>query len=100
MANKIKRFVTLAPINGRKSFGGKATAIEFEDGTIECKSYDTIVARIEKGVCSLTCGKDEHTKNPTNSAHFWPDPKVYSLTTKTHIRAFCDFYNVAVPSFK
>ena len=39
----------LTPINGRKSFYGKAVAIEKDDGTIELKSYNTIVAKIVNG---------------------------------------------------
>ena len=39
----------LKPTNNRKSFYGKATIIEREDGTIELKSYNTIVARIRNG---------------------------------------------------
>lgn len=33
----------LVPTNGRKSFGGKAKVIE-ENGVMQLKSYDTIVA--------------------------------------------------------
>lgn len=65
----------LKPINGRKSFYGKALAIEHEDGTIELRSYDTIVARIRNG-------KFERLWNG------------YSATTMNHINSFIDTFGI------
>lgn len=63
----------LTPINGRKSFYGKAKVIERDNGDIELMSYNTIVARIRNG----------------NFERLWGG---YSNTTITHINAFCDVY--------
>ena len=42
----------LKPINNRKSFYGKAEVIEKDNGDIELRSYNTIVARIKNGKTS------------------------------------------------
>jgi len=69
------RTFELKPQNGRKSFGGKAKVIETDD-KIQLKSYDTIVAQIDKQTNELTVnGK-------------------YSMTTNTHIKSFREFYSV------
>lgn len=67
------RIFELTPINGRKSFYGKAKAIERDNGDVELLSYDTIVARIREG-------KFERLWNG------------YSQTTMNHINAFLDVY--------
>ena len=65
----------LAPINGRKSFYGKATVIEKDDGSIELRSYNTIVARIRNG-------KFERLWNG------------YSQTTMNHINSFINAFGI------
>jgi aspartate ammonia-lyase len=63
----------LNPVNGRKSFYGKAIVIE-ENGISKLKSYDKIVAEYN------------HDDNYM---------KVYayhSITTLTHINSFLDYY--------
>jgi hypothetical protein len=68
--------VTLQPIfDNAKSFYNKAVAIEKENGDIELKSYNTIVARIRNG----------------NFERLWAG---YSATTMNHINAFIDTYNI------
>lgn len=58
----------IKPINGRKSFYGKATVIEYDDGDIALKSYNTIVARIKKGKFErLWSGYSQTTMNHINS---------------------------------
>ena len=68
--------IILTPIDSRKSFYGKAIAIEHDNGIIELKSYDTIVAKIVDGVFY----------------RLWND---YSATTMRHINAFIDKYNIS-----
>ena len=65
----------LKPINNRKSFYNKATVIEKDNGDIELRSYDTIVARIRNG-------KFERLWNG------------YSQTTMHHINSFIDLYGI------
>ena len=65
----------LKPNDNRKSFYGKAEVIEKENGDIELKSYDTIVARIHNG-------KFERLWNG------------YSMTTMRHINAFVDAFGI------
>ncbi len=58
----------LRPINGRKSFYGKAEAIERDNGDIELRSYSTIVARIRNGKFErLWSGYSQTTMNHINS---------------------------------
>lgn len=46
----IKNFYELYPrYDTRKSFYGKAQVIELEDGTLQLKSYDTIVSECKDG---------------------------------------------------
>lgn len=65
----------LKPINNRKSFYGKATVIEQDNGDIELRSYNTIVARISNG----------------KFERLWAG---YSQTTMHHINAFIDLYGI------
>ena len=65
----------LKPINGRKSFNGKASVIEHDNGVVELKSYNTIVCRIVNG----------------SFERLWDD---YSATTMNHINAFCDLFGI------
>lgn len=65
----------LIPTNGRKSFYNKAVVIEKDNGDIELKSYNTIVARISNG----------------KFYRLWTG---YSQTTMNHINAFISFYGI------
>lgn len=66
----------LKPTNNRKSFYGKAKVIEKDNGDIELKSYDTIVARIRNG-------------------HFERLWDSYSATTMNHINSFLDTFGIS-----
>lgn len=66
----------LRPTNNRKSFYGKATIIERNNGDVELKSYDTIVARIRNGCFQ----------------RLWDG---YSMTTMNHINSFIDTYGIS-----
>lgn len=70
------RMFELRPINGRKSFYGKASVIEKDNGDIELRSYNTIVARIRNG----------------KFERLWDN---YSATTMNHINSFIDTYGVS-----
>lgn len=63
----------LTPINGRKSFGGKARVIE-GDGISKLLSYDAFVAEFN------------HTKNKMKINGY------FSQTTASHINAFLNYY--------
>lgn len=65
----------LRPTNGRKSFYGKAGVIQKENGDIELRSYNTIVARIRN--CKFE--------------RLWSG---YSATTMNHINAFLDAFGI------
>ena len=65
----------LKPTNGRKSFYGKAIVIKKDDGDIELKSYNTIVARIRNG----------------KFERLWSG---YSQTTMNHINFFTDTFGI------
>lgn len=69
------RTFELKPINGRKSFYGKAQAIEQDNGDIELRSYDTIVARIRNG----------------KFERLWHG---YSYTTINHVNSFIDTFGI------
>lgn len=69
------KYFELKPINGRKSFYGKAEVIEKDNGDIELKSYQTIVARIRNG----------------KFERLWSG---YSMTTMNHINAFVDAFGI------
>jgi hypothetical protein len=69
-------YFELKPINGRKSFYGKAEVIEKDNGDIELKSYQTIVARIRNG----------------KFERLWSG---YSMTTMSHINAFADAFGIS-----
>lgn len=66
----------LKPTDNRKSFYGKAEVITKENGDIELKSYNTIVARIRNG----------------NFERLWAG---YSATTMRHVNAFIDTFGVS-----
>lgn len=66
----------LKPTNGRKSFYNKAEVIERENGDIELKSYQTIVARIRNG----------------KFERLWSG---YSATTMNHINSFLDAFGIS-----
>ena len=66
----------LEPVNGQKSFYGKAKVIETEDGRKQLKSYDTIVCEIN--------ARGDFVK-------LWDG---YSATTARHINAFRALYNL------
>ena len=66
----------LKPTNNRKSFYGKATIIERENGDIELQSYQTIVARIRNG----------------NFERLWAG---YSATTMNHINSFIKTFGIS-----
>jgi len=68
----------LNPIN-RKSFYGKAVAIDNGD-TIQCRSYDTIVAEYDKVTDTITING-------------W-----YSSTTSRHLDAFCKYVGKSLVS--
>lgn len=59
-----------ARYDSRKSFYGKAQVVDFQDGTIELRSYGTLVARVVNGKI------DENAEYPA------------SHTTRRHIREF------------
>jgi len=71
---KMKTF-ELNPMNGRKSFYGKAKVIERDNGDVELQSYDTIVARIRNG----------------KFERLWSG---YSATTMNHINSFIDTFGI------
>lgn len=66
----------LKPTNNRKSFYGKAEVIKRDNGDIELKSYQTIVARIREG----------------RFERLWNG---YSVTTMNHINSFLDTYGIS-----
>lgn len=65
----------ISPINGRKSFYGKAHVIDHEDGIIELQSYNTIVCKIDNGVFK----------------RLWSG---YNVTTMNHINAFVNLFGI------
>lgn len=67
--------VELRPTDNRKSFYGKAVAIERDNGDIELRSYNTIVARIRNRAFE----------------RLWNG---YSVTTMRHINSFIDTYGI------
>lgn len=67
--------VELRPVDGRKSFYGKAVAIERDNGDIELISYNTIVARIRNG----------------KFERLWSG---YSATTMRHINSFINTFGI------
>lgn len=70
------RTFELIPVYDKaKSFYGKAMVIEYDNGNIELRSYDTIVARIRNG-------KFERLWNG------------YSATTMRHINSFINTFGV------
>ena len=66
----------LIPTDGRKSFYNKAVVIEKDNGDIELRSYNTIVARIRNG----------------KFERLW---RGYSATTMRHINSFIRTYGIA-----
>lgn len=69
------RAYELKPTNNRKSFYGKASVIERDNGDIELRSYDTIVCRIRNGIFE----------------RLWSG---YSMTTMNHINAFINLFGI------
>ena len=69
------REFNLNPIDGKKSFYGKAVVIEDDNGVIKLRSYNTIVARIINGKLE----------------RLWSG---YSATTMRHINSFISFYGI------
>lgn len=65
----------LKPTNNRKSFYNKAEVIEKDNGDIELRSYQTIVARIRNG----------------KFERLWSG---YSATTMNHINAFLHTFGI------
>ena len=70
------REYNLIPTNNRKSFYGKASVIEKDNGDIELRSYNTIVARIRNG----------------KFERLWSG---YSATTMNHINSFLDTFGIS-----
>lgn len=71
----MKTIYELTPTNNRKSFYGKAKVIEKDNGDIELRSYETIVARIRNG----------------KFERLWDG---YSATTMNHINSFLDTFGI------
>ena len=71
----IMKTCELKPNDNRKSFYGKAVVITHDNGDIELRSYNTIVARIRNG----------------RFEKLWSG---YSATTMRHINAFLDAFGV------
>lgn len=71
----MKRY-ELTPTNSRKSFYHKAEVIEKDNGDIELRSYDTIVARIRNG----------------KFERLWSG---YSATTMNHVNSFIDTFGIS-----
>jgi hypothetical protein len=67
----------LSPVDGRKSFYGKAKVTERDDGAAVLKSYDT-------DVCSVDADGTFH--------RFWSGE---SATTMRHVKAFLDYYSIS-----
>ena len=65
----------LTPVNGRKSFGGKARVI-LENDKAKLLSYDTIVAEYDLKSKKFVINGE------------------YSKTTNTHINSFKSFYKI------
>ena len=65
----------LKPTNGRKSFYGKAAVTEKDNGDIELRSYNTIVARIRNG----------------KFERLWDG---YSATTMNYVNSFIDTFGI------
>lgn len=68
MKNRVEVFELSARYDSRKSFYGKAQVINYGNGYMELKSYNTIVSRVDNG-------KVEHLGK-------------YSMTTSRHQREF------------
>lgn len=75
------KFIELSPIDCRKSFGGKAQAIEMPDGTWYCRSYDTIVAK----------------RKPDGTCYVRGE---YSVTTNRHVYSFFDYVGGRISNIK
>ena len=69
--------INLAPIDGRKSFYGKAKVTERADGAAVLKSYET-------DVCMIDADGRFH--------RFWDGE---SATTMRHVNAFLDYYGIS-----
>lgn len=71
------RRISLNPVDGRKSFYGKAVAIENNNGEKLLQSYETVVCKID---------------SDGNFVRLWND---YSATTMRHVNAFISFYGIS-----
>ena len=71
----------LQPVDGRKSFYGKAKVFQLDDGTVILKSYDIFVCRIKENRLLRT----------------WNG---YSATTMRHVNAFAAAFNLPAISKK
>ena len=67
------RILDLKPLNGQKSFGGKAQII-MNDDNIQLRSFDTIVA-------------EYNAKEDIVNVFDW-----FSMTTAKHINSFLELY--------
>ena len=78
----VGRFSTWSPVphDSHKSFYGKALVIDYGNGKLALKSYDTIVAEYNKRTKTLT-------------VYGW-----YSATTARHIRAFAYELGIDLPA--
>ena len=70
------REYNLIPTNRQNSFYNKASVIERDNGDIELRSYNTIVARIRNG----------------KFERLWSG---YSVTTMNHINSFLDTFGIS-----
>ena len=68
------KILDLKPLNGLKSFGGKAQIIIMNGNTIQLRSFETIVA-------------EYNTKEDVINVFDW-----FSMTTAKHINLFLELY--------
>ena len=68
------KILDLKPLNGQKSFGGKAQIIIMNGNTIQLRSFETIVA-------------EYNTKEDIINVFDW-----FSMTTAKHINSFLELY--------
>ena len=68
------KILDLKPLNGQKSFGGKAQIIIMNGNTIQLRSFETIVA-------------EYNTKEDVINVFDW-----FSMTTAKHINSFLELY--------
>ena len=68
------KILDLKPLNGQKSFGGKAQIIIMNSNIIQLRSFETIVA-------------EYNTKEDVINVFDW-----FSMTTAKHINSFLELY--------